>query len=140
MAAPSSVLFVCGENALRSPMAEAILKALKGDTVFVDSVGVRDGPLDPMAVEVMAEAGIDISGHNAKRLEDLLDTSFDIIVTLSPEAHHQALEITRTSAAEVEYWTTYDPSAVEGTRDQRLAAYRQLRDFLVDRIKERFGE
>lgn len=138
-AAPSSVLFVCGENALRSPMAEGILKDLKGASVFVDSVGVRDGPLDAMAVEVMAELEIDISGHNAKRLEDLLDTSFDVIVTLSPEAHHQALELTRTSAAEVEYWTTYDPSVIEGSRDQRLAAYRQLRDFLVQRIEERFG-
>ena len=138
-AVPSSVLFVCGENALRSPMAEGILKRLKGAKVFVDSVGVRDGEVDAMAVVVMAEVDIDISGHHAKRLADLMDTSFDVIVSLSPEAHHQALELTRTSAAEVEYWNTFDPSMVEGSREVRLAAYRELRDTLTARIEERFG-
>lgn len=138
-ALPASVLFVCGENALRSPMAEAILKKLKGGSVYVDSVGVRDGEVDAMAVAVMAEVDIDLSGHRGKRLEDLMDTSFDVIVSLSPEAHHQAIELTRTSAAEVEYWNTFDPSVVEGSRDVRLAAYRDLRDTLTARIKERFG-
>ena len=136
---PASVLFVCGENALRSPMAEAILKQLHGGTVYVDSVGVREGELDTMAVAVMAEIDIDISGHQAKRLGDLMDTSFDVIVSLSPEAHHQAIELTRTSAAEVEYWNTVDPSVVEGSREVRLAAYRELRDFLTERIRDRFS-
>lgn len=135
---PSSVLFVCGENALRSPMAEVVLKRLMGNRVYVDSVGVRDGTLDPMAVEVMAEIGLDISGHRPKRLDDLMDTSFDVIVSLSPEAHHQAIELTRTSAAEVEYWNTFDPSIVEGSREARLAAYRELRETLIGRIQERF--
>lgn len=138
-AAPASVLFVCGENALRSPMAEAILKRLKGGTVYVDSVGVREGEVDAMAVAIMAEIDIDISGHTAKRLEDLMDTSFDVIVSLSPEAHHQAIELTRTSAAEVEYWNTFDPSVVEGSREVRLAAYRELRESLARQIEERFG-
>lgn len=134
----SSVLFVCGRNALRSPMAEALLKRLRGDTIYVDSVGVVEGALDPFAVEVLAEIGIDISDHEAKSLDDLMDTSFDVIVSLSPEAHHRAVELTRTSAAELEYWPTFDPSSVEGSREARLAAYREVRDALERRIGERF--
>jgi len=126
--APSSILFVCSENALRSPMAEAMVKHAYGDRVYVDSVGVRKGELDLLAVAVMQEIGIDISAHRAKSLDELLDTSFDLIVTLSPEAHHQALEWSRTRAAEVVYWPTYDPSATEGNREARLAAYRDVRD------------
>jgi len=133
---PKSILFVCSENALRSPMAEGIVKARYGDRIYVDSVGVRAGEVDPLAVAVMAEIGVDISRHNAKLLEDLLDTSFDLIVTLSPEAHHQALELTRTEAVEVVYWPTYDPSVIEGSRDTRLAAYREVRDTLAALIDE----
>lgn len=132
---PGSVLFVCSENALRSPMAEAMVKNYYGDRVFVDSIGVRDGELDAMAVAVMAEIGMDISGHKPKRLADLLDTSFDVIVTLSPEAHHQSMEMMRGEAVEVVYWPTYDPSAVEGTREVRLAAYRDVRDTLKTLIE-----
>lgn len=134
----SSVLFVCGHNSLRSPMAEALLKRLRGDTIYVESVGVAEGPLDLFAVEVLAEIGIDISGHEAKRLDDLMDTSFDVIVSLSPVAHHRAVELTRTSAAALEYWPTFDPSSVEGSREARLAAYREVRDTLERRIEERF--
>lgn len=135
---PSSVLFVCGENALRSPMAEAILKSLCGDRIYVDSVGVRAGEIDPMAVEVMAEIGIDMSGHRSKRISDLLDSSFDLIISLTPEAHHQAVELTRSSAADVEYWPTFDPAAVESSRQARLDAYRQVRDGLLKTIRARF--
>lgn len=133
---PQSVLFVCSENALRSPMAEAMVKAIFGDRVYVDSIGVRDGDLDPMAVAVMAEINIDISGHSPKRLADLLDTSFDVIVTLSPEAHHQSMEMMRGEAVEVIYWPTYDPSVVEGSREVQLAAYRDVRDTLKVLIED----
>lgn len=136
----TSVLFVCSENALRSPMAEAIVKARYGDRVYADSVGVRAGELDALAVAAMEEIGIDISRHRAKLLEDLLDTSFDLVVTLSPEAHHQALELTRTESVEVVYWPTHDPSVNEGSRDVRLAAYRALRDSLSARIDALFGD
>lgn len=132
--APGSVLFVCSENALRSPMAEGIVKASFGDRVYVDSIGVRDGLLDPLAVVVMQEIGIDISGHRPKKLDDLLDTSFDAIVTLSPEAHHQALDRMRNEAVDVVFWPTYDPSAVDGNREVRLAAYRDVRDSLKSLI------
>ena len=138
--APGSVLFVCSENALRSPMAEAIVKASFGDRVYVDSIGVRDGELDPLAVAVMQEIGIDISGHQPKRLDNLLDTSFDTIVTLSPEAHHQALDRMRNEAVEGVFWPTYDPSVVDGNREVRLAAYRDVRDSLKNLIEEMFTE
>lgn len=137
-ARPSSVLFVCSENALRSPMAEALTKADFGSEIFVDSVGVRDGDLDAMAIAVMEEIGVDLSHHKSKRLADLMDTSFELIVTLSPEAQHKAIELTRVTASEVEYWPTPDPSVAEGHRESRLTAYRELRDFLRTRIERRF--
>ena len=136
---PSSILFVCSENALRSPMAEALTKHQFGTTVFVDSAGIRDGELDPMASVVMDEIGVDMSRHKSKRLDDLMDTSFEIIVTLSPEAEHKAIELTRVTASEVEYWPTPDPSVAEGHREARLAAYRDLRDYLIKRIEVRFA-
>ncbi len=135
---PSSVLFACSMNAIRSPMAEAILKALHGRRMFVDSVGVRRGGLDPLAVEVLDEIGIDLSRHRPKTFDELEDGFFDLVVTLSPEAHHRALELTRETACEVEFWRVPDPSLVEGTREQRLEAYRALRDLLLARIRRRF--
>ena len=135
---PGSVLFCCTLNALRSPMAEGLLKLLHHRRIFVDSVGVRAGELDPFAVAAMDEIGIDISRHRAKTFDNLEDTSFDLIVSLSPEAHHSALEMTRTMACEVEFWNTFDPSIVEGNREVRLDAYRAVRDTLMRRIRERF--
>jgi protein-tyrosine-phosphatase len=135
---PGAVLFACTMNALRSPMAEAIMRHLHGRRIFVDSVGVRAGELDPFAVEVMEEMGISIEDHEIKTFDDLEDGSFDVIVTLSPEAQHSAVEMTRTMACEVEFWHTFDPSIVEGNREARLDAYRQVRDQLMQRILERF--
>jgi protein-tyrosine-phosphatase len=135
---PSAVLFACTSNAVRSPMAEAILKHLHGRRIFVDSVGVREGELDRFAVEVMEEIGIDISRHRPKTFDDLEDESFDEIISLSPEAHHRAVEMTRTMACEVSFWNTFDPSLVEGNRETRLDAYRQVRDRLFERIREQF--
>jgi protein-tyrosine-phosphatase len=135
---PGSVLFCCTLNALRSPMAEGILKLLHGQRIFVDSVGVRSGELDAFAIAVMDEIGLDISRHRAKTFDDLEDTSFDLIISLSPEAHHQALELTRTMACEVEFWNTLDPSIIEGSRETRIDAYRGVRDTLMRRIRERF--
>ncbi len=135
---PGSVLFSCTMNSIRSPMAEAILKQMFPRQVFVDSVGVRKGSLDPLAAEVLDEIGIDIGKHRPKSFDDLEDSSFDLIITLSPEAHHRALEMTRTMACDVEFWNTFDPSIVEGNRDQRLQAYREVRDGLLKRIRERF--
>jgi len=114
------------------------MKHLHGRRIFVDSVGVRAGDLDRFAAEVMEEIGISIENHRSKRFDELEDSSFDVIVTLSPEAQHSAVEMTRTMACEVEFWHTFDPSIVEGNREARLEAYRQVRDQLMKRIIERF--
>jgi protein-tyrosine-phosphatase len=136
---PGAVLFACTMNAVRSPMAAAILRHLAGHRVYVASAGVRAGEPDPFIIEVMEEIGIDVSAHTPNAIRDLNDTSFDVIVSLSPEAHHQALELTRTMAVDVEYWPTLDPSLTQASRDQVLDAYRTLRDQLFQRIRKRFG-
>ncbi len=135
---PSAVLFACTENTVRSPMAEAILKYLHGRHIYVDSVGVRKGELDGFAVAAMDEIGIDTSHHHPKTFEDLEDASFDLVISLSPEAQHKAVEMTRVVACEVEFWNTFDPSVIEGSREVRLEAYRQVRDELMRNIKKRF--
>jgi len=139
---PHAVLFACGLNSVRSPMAAGLFKQMIGRTSYVASAGVRKDDLDPFAVAALEEVGIDISRHRPMTFEELEDwegLNFDLIVTLSPEAHHKALELTRAIAAEVEYWPTPDPTAIEGTREQRLSAYREVRDQLTERIKTRFG-
>jgi protein-tyrosine-phosphatase len=135
---PSAVLFACSMNAVRSPIAESVMKHFHGRTVYVDSVGARKGELDPFAIEVMDEIGIDISKHKPKTFDELEDTSYDLIITLSPEAQHHAVEMTRTMAADVIFWNTLDPSFIEGNRESRLMIYRQIRDQIVERIKQRF--
>jgi protein-tyrosine-phosphatase len=135
---PSSVLFACSFNAIRSPMAAGMLKRLHPRRIYVDSVGVREGHLDPFAVAVMQEIGIDIAGHVPKVFEALEDTSYDLVISLSPEAQHKAVELTRTMACEVEFWPVFDATAVEGNREKILAAYRMVRDHLRRRILERF--
>ena len=135
---PGSVLFACTMNAVRSPMAEALLKHLHGKRIYVDSVGLKSAPLDPFVIEVMAEMGIDLRRHHAKTFDDLADSSFDVIITLAPEAQHRAVEMTRIMACDVEYWPTFDPTLVEGSREIRLTAYREVRDQLLRRIRERF--
>ena len=137
---PGAILFACTMNAVRSPMAAAIMRHLYGRFVFVESAGARLGELDLLAVETMDEIGIEVGKHKPKRFEDLDDVSFDLIVTLSPEAHHKAMELTRVSAAEVEYWPTMDPTVAEGSREQRLEAYRAVRDGLMARIERRFAD
>jgi protein-tyrosine-phosphatase len=136
---PGAVLFACTLNAVRSPMAAALMRHLYGRFVYIDSVGTRAGELDRFALEVMDEIGIEIGRHRPKAFDDLEDSSFDLIVTLSPEAHHKAMELTRTMAVEVEYWPTFDPTAVEGSREQRLDAYRSVRDTLMEHIEQRFA-
>jgi len=140
---PHAVLFACGMNAVRSPMAAGLFGRLYGKTIYVGSAGVQKGELDPFAVAVMEEVGVDISRHKPvtfEELDQLEGLSFDLIVTLSPPAHHKALELTHTIAADVVYWPTVDPTSIEGSREQRLDAYREVRDMLMARISERFGK
>jgi protein-tyrosine-phosphatase len=133
------VLFACSENSIRSPMAAGLMRHFYGSKVFVASAGVRMSEIDPFAVAVMEEIGIDLSRHRPQSFDELEDTSFDLVVSLSPEAHHRALELTRTMALEAEYWPTQDPSVVSGSRQQVLEAYRAVRDGLAHRIRSRFG-
>jgi len=135
---PSAILFACTMNAVRSPMAAALMRHLVGKRAYVESAGVRVGDLDPMAVEAMEEIGLEIAGHKPRRFEDLEDGSFDLVITLSPEAQHKAMELTRTAATQVEYWPTHDPTITEGSREQRLMSYRMVRDQLMQRLKQRF--
>ena len=119
-------------------MAEGLLKHLHGRRIYVDSVSVRANPIDPFVVEVMQELGIDLARHRPKTFDDLADSSFDVVVTLSPEAQHKAVEMTRVMACEVEYWATFDPTLAEGSREAVLASYRAVRDQLMRRLRERF--
>ena len=137
---PGAVLFVCTMNVVRSPMAAALLRHLAGRRVYVESAGIRTGEPDGFAYAVMEEIGIDLSKHKPQTLRELNDTTFDLIVSLSPEAHHSALEMTRTMAVDVEYWPTFDASLMVGSggREQVLGAYRQVRDTLLRKIKTRF--
>ena len=140
---PQAVLFACGFNSVRSPMAESLLQHMFPQGLYVKSAGVKKGELDPFAVAVMAEFGQDISGHKPMTFEELEDwegLNFDLIITLSPEAHHKALALTQTLAADVEYWPTPDPTATEGSREQKLEAYREVCDGLLMRIRRRFSK
>lgn len=138
---PGAVLFACTMNSVRSPMAAAMLSHLAGRRVYVESAGVRAGDADSFVTTVMNEIGIDLSRHKPQTLAELADTSFDLIVTLSPEAHHTALELTRTMAVDVEYWPTIDATVMlgQGSREQALATYRTVRDQLFKKLKTRFA-
>jgi len=138
-ALPTSVLFACTFNAVRSPMAEGIAKRLLGGRVYIDSVGVRRRDIDPFVIAVLEEIGISVAKHRPKTFEELEDSSFDLVVSLSPEAQHKAVEMTRVMACEVEFWHTFDPSVIEGSREMRLDAYRAVCDELMRRIAQRFA-
>ena len=135
-----SVLFVCGMNSVRSPMAEALARHYFGKSTYVQSAGVRRGETDPFMVTALDELGIDAAKHKPRTLDELEEwegLNFDLIISLAPEAHHAALELTRTLAADVEYWPTTDPTLVQGSREQMLDAYRDMRDGLSYRIRLR---
>jgi len=138
-APPKSILFLCGMNAIRSPMAETIARNMLAKGVFVSSAGVRAGERDPFVDAVLKEAGLPEVTHAPRTLEELEDDYFDLIVTLAPEAHHAALELTRSMSIDVEYWPTADPSVATGTREQIIAAYRDVRNRLSAQIGKRFG-
>ncbi len=140
-ARPGAVLFACNLNRVRSPMAEGLIKLLYGTEIYVDSCGLRPtGDFDPFAVEVMREIGADLSRHHAKSFDDLDPAAFDLVISLTPEAHHRAVEMTRAAAVEIDYWPTFDPTLASGSRAAVLDAYRGVRDALMARVVERFGK
>ncbi|HWK66121.1 MAG TPA: low molecular weight phosphatase family protein [Rhizobiaceae bacterium] len=130
---------MCGMNAVRSPIAEQLARRVLPPSTFVASAGVRPGERDPFVDMVLAEEGMSLEERHPRAIDDLEDGYFDLIVTLSPEAHHVALELTRSMAVDVEYWPTPDPTNVSGTREQIIAAYRDVRERLKARISARFG-
>jgi protein-tyrosine-phosphatase len=147
---PGAVLFACSFNRVRSPMAEALLKRLTGTEIYVDSCGLKTLPVDeddenaahcvdPFVVTVMAELGCDVADHRAKTFDELEDNSFDLVISLTPQAQHRAVELARGRAIDIEYWPTLDPTLIGGSREARLTAYRQVRDALAQRISQRFG-
>ena len=135
---PSSVLFACTMNSVRSVMAEGILKKLCGERIYIDSVGKQAGDKNGYMIQVMAEIGIDLSNHRSKTFVSLDDTSFDMIISLSPEAQHAAVELTRWMSCELIYWPTFDPDAIRGRRETRLEGFRKIRDDLIDKIETKF--
>jgi protein-tyrosine-phosphatase len=137
---PQAVLFACTFNSVRSPMAEVIAKHFFGKAIYIQSAGVRKGELNEFAVSVIAEIGLDLSRHIPHTFAEIDDTAFDMIVSLSPEAHHSTVEFTRTMAVEAIYWPTIDPTAFRGSRETKLAAYREVRDVLKLRIWDLLGK
>ena len=136
---PGAILFMCGMNVIRSPMAEAIARSILPSGTYIMSAGVRAGERDPFVDIVLEEIGLTLKRKQPQTLDELEDDFFDLIITLSPEAHHTALELTRTHAVDVVYWPTFDPTVVTGTREQILEAYRGVRDRLSDLIETRLA-
>ncbi len=134
---PGSILFMCGMNAIRSPMAEVLAKSILPAGTYIASAGVRTGERDPFVDVVLEELGLTIGRHQPHTLEELEDDYFDMIVTLAPEAHHAALELTRSMAIDVTYWPTPDPTVATGTREQIVSAYREVREHLETLIRHR---
>ncbi len=144
-ARPTSVLFCCDHNAVRSPMAEGIMKKLYGQEIYVQSAGVRnDLEIDGFAIAVCAEIGVELSRHRVRSFDEMEEwgddlSGFDLIVALSPASQRRALDLTRIHSLEVEYWPTLDPTGLGESREEKLAAYRQTRDQILARIRARFG-
>ena len=144
MGLPGSILFCCDHNAVRSPMAEGLMKLLHGQKVFVQSAGVFDDlEVDGFMIAVAEEIGIDISRHRSRSFEQMEEwgddiDAYDRIIALSPAAQRHALERTREFHVDVSYWPTLDPTGLGEKREEKLAAYRQTRDQLKARILEEF--
>jgi len=134
---PGAILFMCGLNVIRSPMAEVIARSILPGNTYIRSAGVRAGERDPFVDVVLEEIGLSLGRRQPQTLEELEDDYFDLIITLSPQAHHAALELTRSSAVDVVYWPTMDPTVATGTREQILDSYREVRDHIAGLIESR---
>lgn len=142
---PHAVLFCCDYNAVRSPMAEGLLKKHVGQSIYVQSAGVKnDLEIDGFAIAVCKEIGVELDKHRVRTMDEMVDwgddlEAFDLIVALSPASQRRALEFTRFASLDVEYWPIIDPTGLGETREAKLAAYRQARDQIQSRIEDRFG-
>ncbi|MFK4824598.1 low molecular weight phosphatase family protein [Paenochrobactrum sp. BZR 588] len=136
---PSSILFVCGKNSIRSPMAELLTRRMLSKSTYIASAGVKKGERDPFVDAVLAEISISLDNRQPRDLDELEDGYFDLIITLTPLAHHTVLEKMRGFSVDVEYWPTPDPTLLTGSREQILVAYRDVRDRLKKQIEQRFN-
>ena len=142
---PHSVLFCCDHNAVRSPMAEGMMKKFYGQRAYIQSAGVKnDMEIDGFSIAVCAELGIELSRHRSRSFEEMREWGddlgqFDLIIALSPASQRTALELTRTYHLEVEYWPILDPTGLGETREAKLASYRQSREQIRQRMLDRFG-
>ena len=143
---PQSILFCCDHNAVRSPMAEGIMKKLYGTGTYVQSVGViNDLEIDGFSIAVCEEIGVELSRHRSRSFDEMKQwgddlSSFDLIVALSPASQRRALELTRLFHLTVEYWPVLDPTGIGETRELKLVSYRQTRDQIVNKLKEKWGQ
>lgn len=143
---PQSVLFCCDHNAVRSPMAEGLMKLFYGMDVYVQSVGVKnDLEIDGFSIAVCQEMGVELSRHRSRSFDEMEQwgddlSSFDLVISLSPASQRRALELTRFYHLEVEYWPILDPTGLGEGREAKLTQFRAARDQIVTRLKERFGE
>jgi arsenate reductase len=142
---PQSVLFCCDHNAVRSPMAEGLMKKFYGQRAYVQSAGVKsEMEIDGFTIAVCREMGVELDRHRVRSFDEMQQwgddlSAFDLIVALSPASQRQALEMTRLYALDVEYWPIIDPAGLGETREAKLASYRQARDQIRDRMLARFG-
>lgn len=142
---PQSILFCCDHNAVRSPMAEGIMKKLYGTGSYVQSVGVvNDLEIDGFSIAVCEEIEVQLSRHRSRSFDEMKQwgddlSSFDLVVALSPASQRRALELTRLFHLTVEYWPILDPTGIGETREMKLVAYRQTRDQIVNKLKEKWG-
>ncbi len=142
---PRSILFCCDHNAVRSPMAEGMMKKFYGQRAYVQSAGVKSElDIDGFTVAVCRELGVKLDRHRVRSFEEMKQwgddlSAFDLVVALSPASQRQALEMTRVFALDVEYWPILDPTGLGETREDKLASYRQARDQIRERMLARFG-
>ena len=143
---PQSILFCCDHNAVRSPMAEGIMKKLYGTGTYVQSVGViNDLEIDGFSITVCDEIGVELSRHRSRSFDEMERwgddlSSFDLIVALSPASQRRALELTRLFHLTVEYWAILDPTGIGETREMKLVSYRQTRDQILSKLRKKWGQ
>ena len=143
---PQSILFCCDHNAVRSPMAEGIMKKMYGTGTYAQSVGViNDLEIDGFSIAVCEEIGVELSRHRSRSFDEMERwgddlSSFDLIVALSPASQRRALELTRLFHLTVEYWPILDPTGIGETREMKLISYRQTRDQIENKLREKWGQ
>lgn len=131
-----SILFVCTMNAVRSPIAEGLARMRFGRRLYVDSAGLTKSERDGFALAALREIGIAFEDDHASTLDEIDCEGFDLVIALSQEAHQHAREKLRTTSVELLYWPIEDATLEGGSREQRMDAYRRVRDTIDRRLRE----